>query len=468
MASRQIDYAIGFQSQLEEFQGVQASVKGVIPAWLNGVLVRNCPAKYEVGIEKYRHWFDGLAKLSKIEISNGQATFTSKFLKTKAYLDSSEQNRMVYSEFATNPHRTFFDKLKIILKPGLTDNANVNVASVNDCYLAFTETVKPTQFSLATLNTIDEFSYMDKLYGQVSTAHPHYDFKRQELYNLLVSMGPKSTYTLYRIGQGFERKPIVVMPVDKPAYHHSFSISQKYVTLVESPLVANPIDLALGIKTYIDCYKWSTKRGTIFRVFDRDNGELVLSAETDPIFCFHHVNSFEKDGQLIVDLLAYADSQIINQLYLDNLRSGGPMQLCKLRRFCISLKDKTIKSEILLGDDLELPRINYQSVNGTDYSYLYACGQSQDAFLNRLVKADLVNNTTKTWQEDGCYPGEPVFVARPGAEKEDDGLILSLVLDTRIEKSQLVIFDAQSLHECARVNLPALIPFGFHGQFFTS
>ena len=32
------------------------------------------------------------------------------------------------------------------------------------------------------------------------------------------------------------------------------------------------------------------------------------------------------------------------------------------------------------------------------------------------------------WQEDGTYPGEPIFVPRPGGSKEDDGLLLSVVL----------------------------------------
>jgi hypothetical protein len=34
----------------------------------------------------------------------------------------------------------------------------------------------------------------------------------------------------------------------------------------------------------------------------------------------------------------------------------------------------------------------------------------------------------QVWQEDGTYPGEPIFVPRPGGSQEDDGLLLSVVL----------------------------------------
>ena len=67
--------------------------------------------------------------------------------------------------------------------------------------------------------------------------------------------------------------------------------------------------------------------------------------------------------------------------------------------------------------------------------------------------------------EAGHYPGEPVFVSRPGAEAEDDGVLLSVVLDAAAERSYLLILDAADLSELARAEAPHHIPFSFHGQF---
>jgi carotenoid cleavage dioxygenase-like enzyme len=70
------------------------------------------------------------------------------------------------------------------------------------------------------------------------------------------------------------------------------------------------------------------------------------------------------------------------------------------------------------------------------------------------------------WHEPGCYPGEPVFIDRPGGSAEDDGAILSVVLDSSTERSFLLILDSETFEEVARAEAPHHIPFGFHGQFF--
>ena len=58
-----------------------------------------------------------------------------------------------------------------------------------------------------------------------------------------------------------------------------------------------------------------------------------------------------------------------------------------------------------------------------------------------------------------------MFVADPGAEAEDAGVLLSVVLDADRGASFLLVLDAASLDEIARAEAPHHIPFGFHGQF---
>src|SRR3954452_23567092 len=57
---------------------------------------------------------------------------------------------------------------------------------------------------------------------------------------------------------------------------------------------------------------------------------------------------------------------------------------------------------------------------------------------------------SKCWSEPGCYPGEPVFVERPDGTAEDDGVILSVVLDANAERSFLLILEARTFEEVAR------------------
>jgi carotenoid cleavage dioxygenase-like enzyme len=69
------------------------------------------------------------------------------------------------------------------------------------------------------------------------------------------------------------------------------------------------------------------------------------------------------------------------------------------------------------------------------------------------------------WEEPGSYPGEPVFVAAPDAKAEDEGVLLSVVLNGERGNSFLLVVDARSLDELARAEVPHHIPFGFHGQY---
>jgi carotenoid cleavage dioxygenase-like enzyme len=61
-----------------------------------------------------------------------------------------------------------------------------------------------------------------------------------------------------------------------------------------------------------------------------------------------------------------------------------------------------------------------------------------------------------------------VFVASPGAEGEDEGVLLSVVLDGGTETSFLLVLDAEGRGELARAHVPQHVPFGFHGSYFRS
>jgi len=58
------------------------------------------------------------------------------------------------------------------------------------------------------------------------------------------------------------------------------------------------------------------------------------------------------------------------------------------------------------------------------------------------------------WQAEGGYPGEPVFVAAPDATAEDDGVILSVMLNANTNRSCLLILDAHSFTEIAHAEAP--------------
>jgi beta,beta-carotene 9',10'-dioxygenase len=283
-------------------------------------------------------------------------------------------------------------------------------------------------------------------------------------------MGPVSTYRVYATNAQDERRVVAKVPVREPAYMHSFGMTERYVVLAEYPLRVNPLKLALGGDSFIESYRWQPERGTRFLVIDRRDGGVKMKATAEPFFCFHHVNAWEDGDDVVVDLVAFEDSSVIDHLFIDRLRSGDPGAESQLRRYRIAPGSDRAEAEVLLDHTIELPRIDYGRVNTKPYRYMYACGMrpEQPDWLNELVKFDTRERELDTWHEPGCYPGEPVFVGRPGRDREDDGVILSVVFDSTTGRSFLLVLDAASFEERARAEAPHHVPLGFHGQFMSA
>jgi beta,beta-carotene 9',10'-dioxygenase len=262
---------------------------------------------------------------------------------------------------------------------------------------------------------------------------------------------------------------VATIPVDRPAYVHSFGMSERYLILVESPLVVDPLRLRFSGKPFIRNYEWEASRGMRFHLVEKASGRVTRTARGEASFAFHHVNAFDDGGDVLVDLVTYPEATIIDQLLLDKLRSKDPVAATgSLTRFRIGASE-TVAREHLSDLGIELPRFDYRRRAGRRYRYAYGVGNEVTGnFLDSLVKLDLDRATAKSWHEEDCYPGEPVFVEAPRMANEDDGVILSVVLDARAATSYLLILDASTFVELARAEVPHHIPFGFHGNYIAA
>jgi beta,beta-carotene 9',10'-dioxygenase len=460
----------GFSSLDRELQLQKLPVTGLMPEWLSGTLIRNGPAKFEVGKRSYQHWFDGLSMLHKFSFQNGEVSYANKFLHSQAYQRAMKSGKITFSEFATDPCHSIFGRVFSVFFPKFTDNANVNVTRIANRFVAMTETPMPIEFDPKTLETLGVFKYDDKIKSNLTTAHPHFDFGRKEALNYVTRMSRISSYDVYRLpASGKERQLICSIPVKEPGYMHSFGITQNYVILTEFPLVVNPLNLLFSGKPFIENFRWKPEKGTRFLVIDRNNGKLIRVYETESFFAFHHVNAFEHDGEIVLDIVTYRDASVIDAFYLSKVKANTePIPQGKLRRFHIPLHGGTGSTSEWISDvAIELPRIHYKQRNTRNYQFFYGIGTNRSTeFSNQLVKLNVQNGFLKIWFEENSYPGEPVFVKRPDAKKEDEGVILSVVLNTNKRNSFLLILDAGSFEEIARAEVPHPIPFGFHGQFF--
>jgi carotenoid cleavage dioxygenase-like enzyme len=468
--SDRTSYAVGFADLDTEAGPAILPVRGTFPAWLRGSLLRTGPAKFDVGSTTVNHWFDGLAMLHRFSFADGEVVYANRFLQSESYSEAAAKGALARGEFATDPCRTLFQRVAAVFSPRLTDNCNVNVDCFGGEIVALTETTLPVRFDAETLETLGHFAGSAEVGGMVSMAHPHHDAARGCRYSYVVDLGRHSKYRLFSIpDDGSPERVVAEMAVDKPSYMHSFAMTERYLVLTEFPLVVDPLRLMLAAEPFIRNYRWAPERGLKIHVFDKDTGDLVVSHSSQAAFAFHHVNAFEDGDDIVIDVIAYDDAGIIDQLYLARLRNGDTVGATgRLTRYWVPLlADAPVDGMVVADDMLELPRIDYERCAGRPYRYVWGTGRSANgAFLDTIVRVDVSTGETSRWAADGCYPGEPVFVGKPESAVEGDGVLLSIVLDAARGVSFLLVLDAQTLGEIARAECPHHIPFGFHGSFF--
>jgi carotenoid cleavage dioxygenase-like enzyme len=467
-----VSYAVGFTGLRAETTVADLPVRGALPPWLSGTLIRNGPALFDHAGKTFRHWFDGQAMLHRFEITAGRVSYANRLQDTPSSRALLDRGRIRYAEFATDPCGSLFSRFFTRFTRQPSPNTAVSVATLAGHDVALTEVPLAVAFDRATLDTLGVIGYDDDLEGHVSTAHPHQRPGTGDLINYVLRFGRRSTYQVYRQRPDSSRRELVGSVVsDRPGYVHSFAVTERYAVLVIFPLVVNPLSFLFRSRPFIENYRWRPELGTRVVVLSLDDGSVYADHTAPPCFAFHHINGYEEPdtGDIVVDMCAFPDAEIVRTLYLDHLRAGRAVPMPLPTRLRITPDGVTVTE--LSDEPLELPNIDYRRYNGRPYRYAYGAGavdRDGGDFLDQLCKLDVSSGKTWRWREPGQYPGEPVFVAAPDPGAEDDGVVLSVVLDAASARSYLLVLDATTFTELGRAEVPHGIPFGFHGRFSTS
>lgn len=458
-----VPYAKGLETLENETTIDSLEIEGKLPEWLGGSLFRTGPAKFEVGENEYKHWFDGLTMLHRFSFSGGEASYGNRYIRGKTWEKAERTDEIPYSEFATDPCRSLFKRVQGLFAPEFGDNANINVVQLGERFLSMTEAPISVQFDPETLEAAG-VPFMPP--GTLTTAHPHLNRATKGMINYAAKLGPRNEYRFFHVAPDSSEPEVTAkIPVKRPGYVHSFGLTENYIVFAEFPFTVNPPAIVLSGRPYIENFEWKPEQGTRIFLIDRRSGESSDPIVTDPMFAFHHLNAYEdEDGTIVADMQTYEDASAIERLYLDELRSGGGIPQSELRRFRIDPEAKTVEHHRLIDSSFELGRINYGRCNERPYRYAWGLSATQGRWLDTIVRADVVEGSHSEWHEPGSFPGEPVFVADPDGSEEDDGVLLSVVLDSGSETSYLLVLDAHNLSEVARASVPHHIPFGFHGM----
>ncbi|KAF5842235.1 carotenoid oxygenase [Dunaliella salina] len=461
-------------------------VSGQIPEWLNGSLITNGGGDFD----GMHHLFDGLAMLTKIKVSNGRVYASQKYLESEQYRHVQQTGKRKFGEFGTplpasNPLEQAVNIMStvggLVTRTSVIDNASVNVIPLADGKMfTSTETVeswyKIDPSNLATLEKVDLRG--DGIPGDLTTAHPKLLRDGRTFVNFSRSIPAGGFHVFKQDATTLQRKEIAFIrdqDPGAPAWVHDMGYSGNHIIICEIPLFFNLAALVTGETREYMMFDWKPELGSRIHLVPLD-GSAHKTYKTAPFHVFHHANGFEEDGQVHLDMGYYETPKGLNDMKMSSIYAfpGEEYEKSYLRRLSIPLDAPT-------GSSIPPPRqlssqpeqygelCDFTVVNpeyrGLKHRYVYALAAVRPTNLgNALAKHDTLTGEAQTWHEPGGATGECVFVPRPGAQAEDDGVVLVQHMGAD-GRTSLVILDAQRWQELGRARLPYGMPYRFHGSF---
>ncbi|EIW74527.1 carotenoid cleavage dioxygenase [Coniophora puteana RWD-64-598 SS2] len=360
--------------------------------------------------------------------------------------------------------------------------------------------------------TLEPIGYADQdvlhpdLKGPHSAAHAKSDPVTGDVFNYNLDTGKVATYRVFRVNASSGTTDIIATITDAPpAYLHSSLLTENfYILCVWNSELAWGGAKMLWDRNVLDVIQPDEKRGATWYVVDRRHGKgVVAKFHSGPFFSFHPFNAWEEPSKtkagevdIVADLPIYPNTDILKRLYYNTLKSTSPDALkwtgaaregtlALLRRYrlpsvpVVSPAFDSPSTEALSAGTQEaivewtapsdkscdLPTLNPRYVC-KPARYVYGVNdRGQSTFYDGLVKFDTHTQEAVYWSAQAQSAGEAVFVPNPDGTEEDDGALLTVVLDGFTGKSYLAVLDARDMTEVARASLETAVGFGFHGAY---
>mmetsp|Transcript_79921 Transcript_79921/g.226049 ORF Transcript_79921/g.226049 Transcript_79921/m.226049 type:complete len:537 (-) Transcript_79921:121-1731(-) len=467
-------------------------IEGALPAWLVGDYYVAGPHYLQVGRTKMDHYLDGLGKLHRFSFRGApaSATWTSRAIQSELFKKSKTLGYLgpcvQFKE--TVPSRNFSSFKNVF---SVNDNNYVVQLPIGDKFLGLTDDASNSLYD-------EDFhfrliSWHDKLVPSLhqagTVAHAIHDHATGDITGLM-SISPELPFQslyflLYKIepSDPATRKELVRVPVSSPAYQHSFGLSKRHAVVCEHSWVIDGAALLFHGKLAMDASKIDPKAPTKLHLVDLETGDVrVFSA--DPFLCIHFSNVFETETGVVFDMPTWEshpdtsggvcnpytafdfqvwerrdqfNAKCMNRLVRHVLHTAGP-------------QTGQATSEVMDGGWFEYPVFN-QNFRGqrTCFIYLTEFYHNSTTFgAMAVVKYDsCTKQRVAVWRGRAQYPSEPHFVADPSGTLEDDGVILTPIMDGAHPErhAHFAVLSAKDLSLLAKMPLGDTMPHSVHGWF---
>ncbi|MYM80946.1 apocarotenoid-15,15'-oxygenase [Duganella sp. FT50W] len=435
----------------------EATVLGHLPKDLNGVFYRNGPGRFELGGERYHHWFDGDGFAQRWQIRDGKVSHIGRFVVTQKFIEESNAGKFLYPAFGT-----------YIDRKGVKNNDAINVANTNLLPLdgrvyALWEGGSATELDPDTLAIRGIKTWRKDLKAMPFSAHPKMD-PDGGLWNFGSAPGANQLI-IYRLNAQGEVTRTAGLPVPQLNMVHDFVVSGRHLIFLVSPY-----DLGSEPDTsFADRLHWAGDRRPLRAVvISKDTLALRQVFELPARSVFHLGNAYEDGACTRLDAVLH-EGDALRKVGLP-MRGAARMVAdnpASTVQITLDYASGVAREARLFGVS-EFPRVMPQVVSARHRKLLVLGASGRELILDSVNLID-----TDTGKVDGYAFGtgwqveEHVLVPRRGARSETDGYVVGVAQDTRRAQSVLTVFDAHNIKAgpLALARLPYRAPVCFHGNF---
>lgn len=432
-------YQRGLRNLSREHGFEPLHVEGVVPKDLQGTLYLNGPGLFSLFERPYRHWFDGDGAVTAInfgETVNGAV----RLVESQQLKEERQAGRPLYTSGGTLAPQ-WWRRLGLRFK----NAANTKPLFWNKRLFALFEAGLPTEIDPTTFATLGETNLDGTVKGFFS-AHFHEVPDRRAFYNFSVERGRNNILHLYEMPEGGAIRRIGSVPLPRSsAMLHDFIATENHLVFFIPPVRINILQVLLGIKAPFETMQWCPEEGTTILIIPIDAPNRYKRFKVDPFFQYHFMNGYEQGGDIVVDFVHVSEFEAAFKSHNTEKRLESFPTKGRLYRAIVKPGSESVQLEQRWEQPCEFPQVA-PAMQGRKYRYGYVLASRDGEPQTKIAKLDLeTGNAEATEIGANQFPSEAVFVPRAGASREGDGYLISLAYDGNVDRSFIVIFDAENL-----------------------
>ncbi len=455
---------------------VAVEVEGALPdALRGGTYLLNGPAMVKLG-GRLMHPFDGHGFVRAVRFDGPVPRLQARFVDTPEWRRESAEGRARFRGIGTRVGDSFLSNAFATMGK---NPANTCIQPWAGRLLALNEGGLPYALDPDTLETRGLETFGGALEGQRTfLAHTRVDAARGRLVGMSLRPGSQTRFTFFEFDAEGRQVAGAEHACDGMVFLHDFAITPTHHVVLENPVTLSVPGLArmlVGAGSLIELLAFSDRPARLILV-PRDGGPAQTVDLGRSLFAVHHAGAFEEDGRLVIDTAIFDAFAFGSEFGFQGpdrpldpgVREPGRGQ--HFTRFTVELGSGAVQERRLSDWSLDFPRV-HPAWDGRRHRFVHAATstpQGANDPFTALISLDLDAGTEQIWSAGaGCFVGEPVFAPTPGSEAEDGGHILAVVYDGRRERCFLGVFEPGRVDRgpVARVHLPGLLPYGFHGSW---